>query len=341
MRITELLVEITSKLPVPLPLDAAVGPGEEVINKVSVTPGGASNSATPGKVEKTGTAPTKTEKVPSGYDLLNKTMDELGVTDPYARNAILGKAFGEAGGKLGSVEIPYTYTSNDRIREVLPQFRNLSDQELDTLKKDERAFFNRAYGGVLRNTDPDDGYKYRGRGLTGITGKSNYQAVDDALGLKGELVKNPDLLLNPDIDRRAAVWYYKNAGITDQKFDSQGQANSWAIWKAGGQAYRPGTDLHMSALRNMAKFQKGEYDPTQLASLASTAVRRTNKQSGGSTLGAAGTVAAAGIAGSSSGGRSFDVVNTRDDEDDFQERMKKLMAKKKKLLAMAKQRAAT
>lgn len=313
MRITEILVEFAPSNAAPaekpkageIPASKSLVPGEELVKK----------------------------DVPQSVQLLNKTMDDMGITDPYARNAILGKAHGEAGNRLRSTEISYANTDNDRIRTFIPQLAHLKDDELNALKKDDRAFFNRAYGGALNNTDPDDGYKFRGRGLTGITGKSNYQAVDDALGLKGELVKNPDLLLDPDIDRRAAVWYYKNAGIANQKFENQGQANSWAIYKAGGKAYAPGTELHMIALKNMSDYQGGKFDPTQLASIASSAVRKTDKRAGGGTIGAA-SAAAGSVAMASR--HTGDVTNTRDDEDDFQTRLKKLLAKKKRL---AQQRA--
>lgn len=199
----------------------------------------------------------KNEKGSGANNIFQRELDAQGIKDPYIRNAIIGKFGQESGSKLGSVEIPYTNTANDRIRLKLPQFSNMSDDELNTLKADPKAFFNKAYGGVLDNTGPNDGWLYRGRGLTGITGKSNYAAADKALGLNGALVKNPDLLLDPDIDRRSAVWYYKNAGADKATFKSQDEANAWAIYKAGGQAYAPGTKLGNIALADLQKKTGG------------------------------------------------------------------------------------
>lgn len=200
---------------------------------------------------------------------ITKELEAQGITDPYVKRAILAKIRQETGSKLGSVEVPYTKTSNARIREKLPQFSKLSDQELNSIKSNPKAFFNKAYGGKIGNTDPDDGYNYRGRGLTQLTGKANYADVDRALGLKGELIKNPDLLLDPEIDKRATAYYFKKSGADKVAFNSQDEANKWAIHKVGGQAYAPGTRLGSSALADMSKTTGRD---TQIAAVSTPSV---------------------------------------------------------------------
>ena len=63
------------------------------------------------------------------------------------------------------------------------------------------------YGGRMGNDEPGDGYRYRGRGYMQLTGKDNYRAAGDALGL--DLVSNPDLAADPENAARIATWYWQ------------------------------------------------------------------------------------------------------------------------------------
>ena len=51
----------------------------------------------------------------------------------------------------------------------------------------------------LGNTQSGDGVAYCGRGYVQLTGRANYQKADDALGLGGSLVANPDRAMEPII----------------------------------------------------------------------------------------------------------------------------------------------
>lgn len=70
------------------------------------------------------------------------------------------------------------------------------------------ALANKTYGGRLGNTAPGDGWRYRGRGLIGVTGKANYQLLTDLIGV--DYVTNPDLLADPVAALLTAkVWWAK------------------------------------------------------------------------------------------------------------------------------------
>lgn len=68
---------------------------------------------------------------------------------------------------------------------------------------------NKVYANRMGNgpEESGDGFKYRGRGFIQLTGKLNYAAAGQALGLN--LVGNPDLASDPKNAANIAVWFFK------------------------------------------------------------------------------------------------------------------------------------
>jgi putative chitinase len=74
----------------------------------------------------------------------------------------------------------------------------------------------------LGNTQPGDGKRFKGRGFGQITGRANYLACGQALGL--DLIANPELLEQPLPAARSAGWFWKVKRLApladDDKFGS-------------------------------------------------------------------------------------------------------------------------
>ena len=99
--------------------------------------------------------------------------------------------------------------SADALRKTWPS-RFSVELAADVARKPEQIA-NIAYGNRMGNTAPGDGWRYRGRGLTQITGKNNYRACGEALGL--DLIAHPELLEKPQHACMSAAWFWATNGL--------------------------------------------------------------------------------------------------------------------------------
>ncbi|HCT4984472.1 TPA: glycoside hydrolase family 19 protein [Pseudomonas aeruginosa] len=83
------------------------------------------------------------------------------------------------------------------------------------LARNPRAIANNAYAARNGNGDEasGDGWRYRGRGLLQITGRSNYRAAGDGLGLP--LEAEPELLEQPEHAARSSAWWWSTHGLNE------------------------------------------------------------------------------------------------------------------------------
>jgi predicted chitinase len=152
---------------------------------------------------------THTKSSPT--DFLNAALDDYDFTDDE-RAMVAGICMGESK-MFGHSETGYSHTNNNRIRLVFGErVSSLSDERLNQIKADDESWFNFIYnpgnhvGKMLGNTQPDDGYKFRGRGFIQLTGRGNY-AKYGADCDHPEIVNDPDKANDPEIAAALAVAY--------------------------------------------------------------------------------------------------------------------------------------
>jgi len=153
---------------------------------------------------------------------LVEALNKHGLTNPHVQRAVLGVVSKESGFNPTVAEISYRNTPASRIREVFGRrVKDLTDAQIEELRKDDAKFWDRVYGvdcptdagKQLGNDQPGDGWKYRGRGYNGLTGKSNYKKYTNLLkkaGTNVDLVADPETLeKNSKIAAEVAALYFK------------------------------------------------------------------------------------------------------------------------------------
>ncbi|MFM0300384.1 hypothetical protein PQQ99_09720 [Paraburkholderia sediminicola] len=134
------------------------------------------------------------------------------IADPNERAAFLAQVDHESGG-FRNTEENLKYSAKGLRKTFGKHFKTDAEAEA-AAKAGPEAIANKVYGGRMGNIDPGDGYKYRGRGAIQLTGKDNYAAASKALGI--DLVNNPDLLKDPNVSAKAALWYWNSrAGLAE------------------------------------------------------------------------------------------------------------------------------
>ena len=200
--------------------------------------------------------------------LIEAEMDAVGMTNQYARIALLSVLAKESG-LVPKSEKTYNKTSLSRIKEIWPWMgEKYTDEELEKIKKSTSpsdgnqkeglGLFDIVYGPErpgnksekYGNTGPHDGSKYRGRGFNQLTWKGSYEKYAALSGV--DIVSNPDLLNDPSVAAKVSVRFLANRlksgprelglnGTANPDFTNQADANKMlaranAGWGKGGSA---------------------------------------------------------------------------------------------------------
>jgi putative chitinase len=132
-------------------------------------------------------------------------LEKYGVPDtPLVIAHMMGQFSEECGGGLEMVE-----NDNFTAQQLLNLWpRHFTPSMAQRYAHNARMICDVAYGGRMGNAPPpsDDGYNYRGKGLSQLTGKENYERLAVLTGL--DVIKNPDLLIDPETTFECGVADY-------------------------------------------------------------------------------------------------------------------------------------
>lgn len=99
------------------------------------------------------------------------------------------------------------YSTPERIRAMWPK-RVPTLADAATLTRNPKALATRVYSNRLGNGDEasGDAFRFIGRGLVQLTGRTNYHVAGDALGRP--YLAHPELVAKPDDAAYTAAWFW-------------------------------------------------------------------------------------------------------------------------------------
>ncbi|QWY83584.1 lysozyme-like protein [Rhizobium phage RHph_X2_26] len=187
-----------------------------------------------------------------GINAVLDACEEFNVEDIDFIAYMLATSFHETGGTMQPVEENLSY-SYGRMMEVFgkrleAKFRHdpKAGAKIKALAKNPRGLANAVYGGRNGNTGPDDGWRYRGRGLPQLTFRDNYA--------KFGLADNPDAMRTLKTAARVMVEGMTGGKFTGKSLEDFRKADG-SFDAVGARATVNGTDkakliaTHYSAFR--------------------------------------------------------------------------------------------
>lgn len=129
---------------------------------------------------------------------------EADLSDVLRLAAFLAQ-IGHESGRFTEIEENLNYSA-PRLLHTFGKY--FTSETAKIYERNPKDIANIAYGGRMGNgpASTGDGWRFRGRGLIQLTGRSNYRDCGKALGL--DLENNPDLLLDPMVAARSAGWFW-------------------------------------------------------------------------------------------------------------------------------------
>ena len=143
---------------------------------------------------------------------LEASMPRFGITSPLDRQHFMAQACHESGGFL-HLEESFNYRDPARLDRFFSAVRGEDDARA-LIAAGPVAIANRVYAGRNGNGNEasGDGWKYRGRGLFQLTGRTNYASAAKALGKP--YLDRPEMVTQAEGAVLTALWFWKAKGCS-------------------------------------------------------------------------------------------------------------------------------
>jgi len=142
--------------------------------------------------------------------LFDTVLPKYDINTPLRKAYFLAQVAHESGGfKFVTENLNYSAKALYGVfRKYFPSLEAANSYARKPEKIANKVYANRMDNG---SESSGDGWKYRGRGLIQLTGKSNYQALSDATGQ--DFISKPDKVSNPEWALASACWYWQKRNI--------------------------------------------------------------------------------------------------------------------------------
>lgn len=156
--------------------------------------------------------PTSNEKVVKALvENLKLLADKYGVNTPLRLSHFLAQTAHESGG-FRVIEENLNYSA-DGLNKIFPKYFKNAGRDAQAYHRQPEKIANIVYASRMGNGDTasGDGYKFRGRGLIQLTGRSNYTNFAKDSGIQVE--EAVAYLATPQGAVESAAWYWSKNGL--------------------------------------------------------------------------------------------------------------------------------
>jgi putative chitinase len=141
---------------------------------------------------------------------LQQCLTKFNINTPLRAAHFLAQIFHESNGLKSTIE-NLNYSMNGLKSTFSKYFTHSS--ELEAYARQPEKIANRVYANRMGNGNEKsgDGWKYRGRGVIQLTGKSNYSLFGEKMDY--DFINNPELAKRPEISVIIAGWYWNKSNL--------------------------------------------------------------------------------------------------------------------------------